>query len=169
MFMLCLIAAIIATFLIVPLITTEHVPPFTLLPTDTIEFEYTQRSIVATPNTPRQEMTLESRVLEIDNSGHTTLYVGYSSDAVESRGNADDDSLHRLRALVKETGFIEIIPVTFLPDEQPATYELYTLRVTLNDEQKSVRWSSDETEENFIPPIIVMIQNELDGIRSTLE
>lgn len=166
--MVCAVAAIVATLLVVPLITRDNVPPSALLPTDVLEFEYAQRTIVASGDIIEREHAVESRVLAIDDSGRATLYVGSDSGTTESGGLADDESLHRLRALIKETGFLKIAPSAFLPDERPDTYELYTLSVTLNGKQKSVRWSAGEDGENFVPPIIIMIQDELDAIRSRL-
>lgn len=165
----CLIAAIVATLLVVPILTTDRVPPSTLLATDTIEFEYTQRTIDAASGIVERVQTLESQVLEIDDSGYATLHTASISETASLEGTVDADSLHRLRALVKETGFIEITPTTFLPQDQPGAYDLYTLSVTLNGMEKSVRWSVDGDGENFVPPIVTMIQNELDEIRSVLE
>ena len=162
------IPAIVAILIVIPLFTTDRVPPTTLLPTDTLEFKYTQHLVVAASGMPARGSALESSVLEIDDSGSATLIVVGGGEAYESDAQVDDESLHRLRALIKETGFMEITPMTFLPDVQPPEYELYALSVVLNGDQKNVRWSSNDTKTNFVPPIIVTIQEELDAIQSMM-
>ena len=163
------IPVIVAILLIIPLFTTQHVPPITLLPTDVIELEYIQRNIIVSFGVVEREQAIESHVLEIDNSGRAVLFVTSDQDTKEYGAQIDPDSLHRLRALIKETGFMKIIPVTFVPVDRPNSYVLYTLQVTLNGTQKNIRWFASDTVDYFIPPIIVMIQEDLDSIRSKLK
>lgn len=166
---LCIIASIVAVLLITPLLTTEKVPPSALLPTDVIEFEYAQQSISVVSGSAGGPMTLESRVLEIDGDGNVRLHVSNDSGTDSYESVVDGEMLRRLGALVKETGFFEITPLTFLPDERPEMYDLYTMSVSLNGLEKSVRWSTGGVLENFVPPILVMIQEELDSIGLELE
>ena len=150
------------------LVTSTAVPPTTLVPDDEIEFEYAERKVAAVAGAVERERVIESRVLEIDGGGLARLLVARGLEVSDSELQVDDGSLHRLRALVKETGFMEITPASFLAEERPPEYDLYTLGVRLNGVQKDVRWTSNSTE-NFVPPLVVAIQHELDAVRAGLE
>ena len=163
----------VAILIAVPLLTLERVPATTLLPDDMIDIEHTMRRIATVPGVIERERALESHVLQIDASGSARLLVATVNGTSEHGAQLGDDTLQRARALIKETGFMSITPSSFVPDSLPAEYELHTLRVELNGDERTVRWSEhgppDEDSPNSLaPPLILALREELGKIAGML-
>ncbi len=159
----------VAILIAVPLLTLERVPATTLLPSDMIDIEHTMRRIATVPGVIERERALESHVLRIDASGSTRLLVATADGTSERGDQLDAGTLQRARALIKETGFMSITPSSFVPDSLPAEYELHTLRVELNGDERTVRWSEHDSQDHLVPPIILALREELGKIADMLE
>ena len=44
------------------------------------------------------------------------------------------------------------------------SYTKFTIKITLNDERTQIFWPGQDATEKFIPPIITMLESELDEI-----
>ena len=70
----------------------------------------------------------------------------------------------KLTALIKETGFMQI-PIDSIPaDENVSEYVKFSLKVTLNGNTKQIQWSEGNATSTFIPPIITMVESELESV-----
>ncbi len=158
----------VAILIAVPLLTVERVPATTLLPNDMIDIEHTMRHITTVPGVIERERALESRVLRIDASGDAKLLVATADGTSEHGAQLGADTLQRLRALIKETGFMSITPSSFVSEILPAEYELHTLRVGLNGDERTVRWSEHDSPDSLVPPLILAVREELGKIAGML-
>ncbi len=75
-----------------------------------------------------------------------------------------NEKLRKLTALIKETGFMLIPKESFPINEDVTDYTKSTIRITLNGEQAQIFWTEQDATDRLIPPIIIMLESELDEI-----
>ena len=76
--------------------------------------------------------------------------------------------LEKNKALIKETGFISIEPDTFSVLEDVTDYQKSSVKITLNGRVNQIHWPESSATSDFIPPIITMVESELDKIMSEI-
>lgn len=158
----------VAILIAVPLLSMDRVPATTLLPGDMVAFEHTRRHMEPAPGIVERERAVASRVLEIDASGAARLVLTEGGATSEHSARLGDGELQRLRALVKETGFMSIAPRSFVDGGLSGEHYIHALRVTLNGEERRLRWSEDASGEGPAPPIVLAVREELDAIAGSL-
>ncbi len=72
--------------------------------------------------------------------------------------------MKKLRALIKETGFISIPNESFPIIDDVDEYQKSSLKITLNGVVNQIHWPEQNATEKFVPPIITMVESELDHI-----
>jgi len=87
---------------------------------------------------------------------------GYLQPDIKSK--LDEAKLNKLRALIKETGFIAIPSESFPIFENATEYQKSNVKVTLNGRVNQIHWPQQDVTAGFIPPIIIMVESELDSI-----
>ncbi len=85
---------------------------------------------------------------------------GYPQPAIKSK--IDKQSLDKIKALIKETGFISIDPNTFSVFQNVTDYQKSNVKVTLNGRVNQIHWPESSATPDFIPPIITMVESVLD-------
>ena len=75
-------------------------------------------------------------------------------------------SLTKSKALIKETGFIAIPSESFKIMDNVTEYQKSNVKITLNGQVNQVHWPQQNVTTGFIPPIITMVETELDLIMS---
>ena len=160
------IPAIVALLIAIPLITKPDIPFSAANPNDTIEIEYTkhQLSKISFGITDKLSPT-KTEILLIKNNGDAKYSVtkeGYPQPEIESK--LTEEKLKKLTALIKETGFIAIPSESFPVNEDVMQYQKSNVKVTLNGAIKQIHWPEQNATEKFIPPIITMVESELDEI-----
>jgi len=158
----------VAALIAVSLLTVDRVPATTLLPGDMIGFEHVRSHMAPSQGIVERERATASRVLEIDASGSARLLVTEGGATAEHSALLGAAELQRLRALVKETGFMSIAPGSFVDDGLSGEHYLHALRVTLNGEERRLRWSEDAAGEGPAPPIVIAVREELDALAGSL-
>ena len=159
------IPGIISLIILFPLITKTEIPFSAVTSYDTIEFELTRFHIDASPFDVINRITIEkTELLKIQNDGSVTYSV-VSADLQEEKSiKIDSDRMLFLAGLIKETGFIHIPEDNFNIKEDVEKYVKTTLKVTLNQKDIRISWPDQEATDEFIPPIITMVEAELQGI-----
>ncbi|MFB5605879.1 MAG: hypothetical protein ACE5R7_06290, partial [Nitrosarchaeum sp.] len=76
----------------------------------------------------------------------------------------DDQKLRKLRALIKETGFISIPSESFPIFDNVTAYQKSNIKITLNGKINQINWPEQNATGKFIPPIISMVESQLDNI-----
>ncbi len=163
------IPGIIASIFAAALILQPDIPFSAATPRDMIDIEYTKYQILTAQGTERTT-SQKTQVLEIQNDGSVSYDVienGISEPTITDR--LDDSKLHRLKAIVKETGLIAIPAESFPVTDGVEEYQKSSIRVTLNGEMAEIRWPDQNATEKFIPPIIAMIESELDSVISDVK
>ena len=133
-----------------------------------VEIEYTKHQLKkisygVTERTGAQK----TEILYIKNDGELKYSVtekGYLKPDVRSQ--LDEAKLNKIKALIKETGFIEIPSESFPVMENVTEYQKSNVKVTLNGKVNQIHWPQQNATVGFIPPIITMVEYELDQIMS---
>jgi hypothetical protein len=164
------IPVIMALLISVPLLTKNEIPISAANSFDKIEIEYTKHqlkkiSFGVTERTGAQK----TEILLIKNDGDTKYSVtdnGYLQPDIRSK--LDENQLNKIKALIKETGFISIPSESFLILENVTDYQKSNVKITLNGRTNQVHWPEQSATTDFIPPIITMVESELDQIISKI-
>ena len=160
------IPVIFALLIMVPMVTMPEIPTSAINPNDTIYIEYTKHDLeVVSFGVTEKTIAKSTEILIIKNDG-TAQYNKITEDGNESQimSSISDEKLRKLMSLIKETGFMSIPKESFPIQEDVTDYTKYTIRVTLNGNQAQIFWPEQDATESMIPPIITMIESELDEI-----
>ena len=161
---------IAALLLVTPLLLKNEIPTSASNYTDNVEIEYTKHQLKkisygVTERTGAQK----TEILYIKNDGELKYSVtenGYLKPDVRSQ--LDEAKLNKIKALIKETGFIAIPSESFPVMENVTEYQKSNVKVTLNGKVNQIHWPQQNATEGFIPPIITMVESELDQIMSEI-
>ncbi|KAF6246185.1 hypothetical protein C6990_09875 [Nitrosopumilus sp. b3] len=164
------IPVIVALLISIPLLTKNEIPMSAANSVDKIEIEYTKHQLKKisygiTERTGSQK----TEILFIKNNGELKYSVteqGYLQPDIRSK--LDDKKLEKLKALIKETGFIAIPSESFSILENATDYQKSNVKITLNGRVNQIHWPEQNATSDFIPPIITMVESELDKIISEI-
>lgn len=162
------IPIIAAILLVTPLLLKNEIPTSAANYTDNIEIEYTKHQLKkisygVTERTGAQK----TEILFIKNNGEIKYSVteqGYVKPDIRSK--LDESKLNKIKALIKETGFISIPSESFKILDNVTEYQKSNVKVTLNGHINQIHWPQQNVTSDFIPPIITMVESELDMIMS---
>ncbi len=160
------IPVIFALLIMVPMVTMPEIPTSAINPYDTIYIEYTKHDLeIISFGVTDKTVAKSTEILTIKNDG-TAQYNMITEDGNESQivSSISDEKLRKLTSLIKETGFMSIPKESFPIQEDVTDYTKSTIRVTLNGNQAQIFWPEQDATENLIPPIVTMIESELDEI-----
>ena len=164
------IPVIFALLIGISLISQPEIPFTAANPNDVIEFEYTKHQLKEVSFGVTERIGAQkSEILSIQNNGdvrYTVIEEGIAKPDKFSK--LDEDKMRKLTALIKETGFISIPSESFPVNDDVKEYQKSSLKITLNGEVKQIHWPEQNATEKFVPPIITMIEAELDYIISQL-
>ena len=160
------IPAILALLIAVPLITKSEIPFSASNPDDVIELEYTKHQLKKISFGVTEKLVAQkSEILLIKNDGDLRYTV--TEDGItkpDKLSDLDDETMKKLRALIKETGFISIPNESFPIIDDVDEYQKSSLKITLNGVVNQIHWLEQNATEKFVPPIITMVESELDHI-----
>ena len=160
------IPAILALLIAVPLITKSEIPFSASNPDDVIELEYTKHQLKKISFGVTEKLVAQkSEILLIKNDGDLRYTV--TEDGItkpDKLSDLDDETMKKLRALIKETGFISIPNESFPIIDDVDEYQKSSLKITLNGVVNQIHWPEQNATEKFVPPIITMVESELDHI-----
>ncbi len=164
------IPVIIALLISVPLITKNEIPISAANSFDNIEIEYTKHQLKKISNGVTERVGAQkTEILFIKNDGeikYSVTELGYLQPDIRSK--LDEKKLNKIRALIKETGFIAIPSESFSILENVTEYQKSNVKVTLNGQTNQIHWPEQNATAQFIPPIITMVESELDHIISEI-
>ncbi len=154
----------VALLIAIPLITKPDIPFSAANPNDTIRIEYTKHQLKKISfGVTEQVGAQKTEILLIKNNGETEYTVtkdGYTQPVIKSE--LSEEKLRKLTALIKETGFIAIPSESFPVKDDVIDYQKSNVKITLNGQSKQIHWPEQNATEKFIPPIITMIESQLD-------
>ncbi len=112
-----------------------------------------------------REGAQKTEILLIKNNGETEYSVtkeGYPQPQIKSK--LSEKQIRKLTALIKETGFIEIPSESFPIKDDVMDYQKSNVKIILNGQIKQIHWPEQNATEKFIPPIITMVEFQLDQV-----
>ena len=169
-FLLGAIPVIVAILLAVPLITKNEIPTSAANSFDKLEIEYTKHQLKKISNGIAERTgSQKTEILLIKNDGeikYTLTEKGYPQPDIKSKIN--EKKLNKIKALIKETGFIAIDPNSISVLENVTDYQKSSVKITLNGRVNQIYWPESNVTSDFIPPIITMVESELDKIMSEI-
>ena len=163
---ICAIPVIFAILIIIPMVTMEEIPTSAINPSDKIQIEFTKHDLrIVSFGVTDKTIADNTQVLTIENDG-TVQYTEIKDGANQSQitSSISDEQLQKLTALIKETGFMLIPKESFPIKDSVESYTKFTIKITLNDERIQIFWPEQDATEKFIPPIVTMLESELEGI-----
>ena len=166
LFVIMAIPAVLALLIMIPLLTQTEIPSAAVNPNDTIHIEYTKHDLRVISFGVTEKTAAEStEILIIKNDG-TAQYNKITEDGGQSQimSSINDEKLQKLTALIKETGFMSIPKESFPIQEDVTDYTKSTIKITLNGQKSQIFWPNQDATDKFIPPIITMLESELDEI-----
>ena len=169
-FLLGAIPVIVALLLSVPLITKNEIPMSAANSADTIEIEYTKHQLKKISNGITERIGAQkTEILLIKNNGDTKYTITENSyPQPDIKSQIDKKKLDKIKALIKETGFIAIDSNSFSVFENVTDYQKFSVKITLNGRVNQIYWPESNATSDFIPPIITMVESELDKIMSEI-
>ena len=163
---ICSIPVIFALLIAIPMLTSTDIPTSAINPSDKIQIEFTKHDLrIVSFGVTEKTIADSTQVLTIDNDGlvqYTEIKDGVNQSLVKS--SISEAQLQKLTALIKETGFMSIPKEPFPIKDDVESYTKFTIKITLNDERTQIFWPGQDATEKFIPPIITMLESELDEI-----
>ena len=160
------IPVIVALLIAIPLITKPDIPFSAANPNDTIRIEYTKHQLKKISFGVTDDVkALKTEILLIKNNGEIEYSVtkeGYPQPQLKSE--LSEKQIRKLTALIKETGFIEIPTEPFPVKSEVSDYQKSNVKITLNGQIKQIHWPQQNATEKFIPPIITMVESQLDQV-----
>lgn len=164
------IPVIVAILIAIPMLSHPEIPFSAANPNDTIELEYTKHQLKKISFGVTERLSSQkTEILTIADDGK----VGYTltEEGIlqpEVRSELDQQQILKIIALIKETGFMEIPENSFPVKEDVNSYEKSTIKITLNGFTRQIHWTQQNATEKFIPPIITIVQGELNQIINQL-
>ena len=167
---ICAIPVIFALLIVIPMLTSTDIPISAINSNDKLEIEFTKHDLrIVSFGVTDKAVADSTRVLIIENDGtiqYTEIKDGVNKSQITS--SISDEQLQKLTALIKETGFMSIPKESFPIKDDVEIYTKFTIKITLNDARTQIFWPEQDATEKFIPPIITMLESELDGIISQI-
>ena len=165
-FVIMAIPVILAFLIMIPLLTQTEIPSAAVNPNDTIHIEYTKHDLrVISFGVTEKTVSESTEILIIKNDG-TAQYNKITEDGGQSQimSSINDEKLQKLTALIKETGFMSIPKESFPIQEDVTDYTKSTIKITLNGQKSQIFWPDQDSTDRLIPPIITMLETELDEV-----
>jgi len=160
------IPVIFAILIVVPMVTMTDIPISAINSNDNVNIEFTKHDLrIVSFGVTDKTIADSTQVLTIENDG--TIQYTKINDGVNQSQFTDtisNEKLQKLTALIKETGFMSIPKESFPIKDDVESYTKFTIKITLNDERTQIFWPGQDATEKFIPPIITMLESELDEI-----
>lgn len=140
--------------------------PNVMQPAQDITIKYDRQNVTRTDGT-FVATYIESLTIARDGSA---TYSGYDprlqSIPQEERFTLSNEEFGRIKALVLETGFMDIPTADYLQSDDAGEFTKYALVITTADGQKTFNWVNPEAHEGTIPPIVLNVGAQLDQIAS---
>ncbi|MEK0330481.1 MAG: hypothetical protein QQN49_04480 [Nitrosopumilus sp.] len=164
------IPVIIALLITVPLITKNEIPISAANSFDYLEIEYTKHQLKKISSGVVERISAQkTEILYIKNDGtlkYSVTELGYVQPDITSK--LDEKKFNKIKAMIKETGFISIPSESFSILEHVTEYQKSNVKVTLNGQVNQIYWPEQNATTKSIPPIITMVEYELDQIISKI-
>jgi len=164
------IPIILAIIIVIPLVTTPEIASTAIDPLDKSEIEFTTHHLRnISPGITDRITADQTEIIVIKNDG--TVFYSITKDGKVSPQKTikiDNSQRMKLVAMIKETGFLSIPFESFSIKEGIDSYQKFGLKITLNENTNQLYWPEQDATDQMIPPIITMVQEELEAIMQSI-
>ena len=167
---ICAIPVIFALLIVIPMFTSTEIPISAINSSDKIYIEFTKHDLrIVSFGVTDKTVADSTQVLTIENDG-VIQFTELKDDVNQSQitSSISNERLQKLTAMIKETGFMVIPKESFPIKDDVDSYTKFTIKITLNDAKTQIFWPEQDATEKFIPPIVTMLESELEGIISQI-
>jgi len=156
----------IAIIIVIPLVTAPEIANTAIDPLDESEIEFTVHQLRNMSPGIIDRLTAEQTEIIIIKNDGTVSYTITKDGTVspEKTIKIDESKRMKLVAMIKETGFLSIPFESFSIKDDIESYQKFGLKITLNENSNQLYWPEPDATDQMIPPIITMVQEELELI-----
>ena len=160
------IPVILAILIVIPMLTMEEIPTSAINSNDKIGIEFTKHDLrIVSFGVTEKTIADSTQVLIIENDGIVQFTeIKEGSNQSQFTSSISNEQLQKLSAMIKETGFMSIPKESFPIKDDVESYTKFTVKITLNDAKTQIFWPEQNATEKFIPPIVTMLESELEEI-----
>ena len=160
------IPIILAILIAVPLITSPEIPITAIDPDDDVQIEFTKHQLIKSSFGVTERFgAKQTEIISIENDGSIKYSLIKDSIPEPERNSALDIATKmKLAAMIKETGFLAIPTDSFTIRDDINEFVKFGVKITYNGEVSQLYWPEQNATEKFIPPMITMIEEELESI-----
>jgi hypothetical protein len=160
------IPVLAAIFIVVPPLLRPEISNVALNPEDVITLEYDKQHLKKISFGVTQSIGADTaEVLTIQNDGSAVYSLTKNGNSEpDVKYQLTPDEFKQLKALIKETGFMDIPDTNYPIKPDLDEYEKYGLQVTMNGKTVNFQWADGNSTLQFVPPIITQVQSSLDSI-----
>jgi len=160
------IPIILAIIIVIPLITTPEIASTAIDPSDKSEIEFTTHHLRNISPGITDRITADQTEIIVIKNDSTVIYSITKDGKVGTQKAIKIDNSQRIKlvAMIKETGFLSIPFESFSIKEGIDSYQKFGLKITLNENTNQLYWPEQDATDQMIPPIITMVQEELEAI-----
>lgn len=108
---------------------------------------------------------LKSETLLIDEKGQAYYNLNIEGEkGSQTKFQVSQQDMKRLKAIITDTGFMFIPKSEFAIKEDANEFTRYTLKITLDNQVKTVQWVNEDASQDFVPPLLIMLSDTLTKI-----
>ena len=164
------IPVIVAILIIVPLVTYPEIPIIAVDPDDNVQIEFTKHELIKSSFGVTERFgAKQTEIISIENDG--SIKYSLIKDSIpepEKNSSVDTATKMKLAAMIKETGFLAIPTDSFTIRDDINEFVKFGVKITYNGEVSQLYWPEQDATEKFIPPMMTMIEEELENIMDEL-
>ena len=161
---------ILALLIGVPLVIYPEIPIVAIDPNDNVEIEFTKHELIKSSFGVTERFgAKQTEIISIQNDG-SIKYSLIKNDISEPEKNSSINTATKMKltAMIKETGFLAIPTDSFTIRDDINEFVKFGVKITYNGEVSQLYWPEQNATEKFIPPMITMIEEELENIMDEL-
>ena len=164
------IPVIIAILIAGLLVTSPEIPIIAIDPDDIVQIEFTKHELIKVSFGMTERFgAKQTEILSIENDG--SIKYSLIKDGIpkpEKNSSIDTATKMKLSAMIKETGFLSIPTDSFTIRDDINEFMKFGVKITYNGEVSQLYWPEQNATEKFIPPMMTMIEEELESIMDEL-
>jgi len=170
MFLIGAIPVVMALLIVIPQLTKPEIPITAADSNDVISIEYSIQHLKKVPFGVTDTIgATKTELLSIQNDGNVRYSITIDGKPEpDTKDVLEKDMMKKLKALIKETGFMQIPKNSFIIKNDVSEYDKFGIKITLNGVTTNIQWPEQNATSEFIPPLIIHVKDELDGIISEI-
>jgi len=164
------IPVILAILIVTPLVTSPEIPRIAIDPNDNVQIEFTKHELIKSSFGVTERFgAKQTEIISIENDGSVKYsLIKDSMPTPEKNSTIDNQEKMKLIAMIKETGFLAIPSDSFAIRDDISKFVKFGVKITYNGQVSQLYWPEQDATEQFIPPMITMVQEELETIMNEI-